>query len=157
MIQRRKPLTRKTPIKRTGLKRITKERSGQRRMYNKDCFEYLLAHPFCQIYLARYRIDEESVIALSKESQSGIIFINGQLVPRATQIHHRNKARGERLLDKRWWMSACDLEHNWVETHKEEARKLGLLLPIQADAHGRWGAGQQALTTYELIRSLARG
>lgn len=129
---------------------IRKERAAERRMYNKDRDEYLKAHPYCQIFIAQNRLNEEEVI-----SAEG--FLRGLCIPLATQIHHRNKTNGPRLLDKRWWMSACHEEHQYVENHKEESRKIGLLLPIQADAQGKWGAGCQALVTRDLLAVRARG
>ena len=127
-------------------------------MYAKDRAEYLAAHPFCQIFMARNRINERDVLDLYSgwDSSMGYIPYRGFRIPFANQIHHRNKAHGERLLDKRWWMACCREEHEWVENHKSEARRMTLLLPIQADKEGNWGAGQQALTTPELLNSLSR-
>ena len=168
MIQRRKPLRRKTPLKRGGfirrktpIRRISKVRSSHRRQYARDREEYLREHRVCQIFLARHRISERSLRLNSWFDLYGetYVLIAGRTtrIPRATQIHHRNKARGERLLDKRWWIAASAEEHEWVESNKDEARELGLLLPIQADEQGRWGSDQQALVTEELIESRARG
>ena len=155
MITRRKRIERRTPLKRTGFKRkpidfskrispISDRRATERRMYNRDRGEYLREHPYCQVFIYRHALSEELVIR-------GSGFQNGFKVPRSTQVHHRNKANGSRLLDKRWWMAAAFEQHQWVEDNKEEARKLGLLLPIQADKDGRWGADQQAVTTRELL------
>jgi hypothetical protein len=145
MIQRRKPLVRKSPLVRGArIVRISKARSADRRTYAKDREDYLAEHPWCQIFIARRGLNEAEAIAKNGYS-------HGKKIPRATQIHHRNKSRGDRLLDKLWWMSACAEEHEWVENNKTEAREIGLLLPIQSDDKGRWGAGNQALTTTALI------
>jgi hypothetical protein len=53
-------------------------------------------------------------------------------------------------------MAASFSQHDFVEDHKDVARALGLLFPIQADADGRWGAGMQGLTTPELMSRFAR-
>jgi hypothetical protein len=53
-------------------------------------------------------------------------------------------------------MSACREEHDWVEDHKDVARAFGLLLPIQADADGRWGAGNHGVETPALMAKKAR-
>jgi hypothetical protein len=174
MIRRRKPLLRKTPLRRrTPLKRggpilrlspirsVSRARARDRSMYRRDVGEYLRDHPFCQIFLARNRISEANLALNSWADLAGrrYVLVGGRTteIPRAAQIHHRNKRHGERLLDKRFWMAASAREHEWVEAHKAEARELGLLLPIQADAQGRWGDGNQALTTSELIEARARG
>lgn len=44
----------------------------------------------------------------------------------ASQIHHR-KGRGKYLLDRRTWLAVCGLCHHYLETHKKEARKLGII------------------------------
>jgi hypothetical protein len=124
--------------------RISDRRKGQRAMYRKDRLEYLREHPFCQIFIFRHRLSEKQVI-----EENG--FVEGLKVPRSTQIHHRNKADGERLLNKKFWMASSFREHDIVESNKAEARRLGLLLPVQADKSGRWGDDQQALTTDELL------
>ncbi len=126
--------------------RITDERAAQRRLYNLRRLRYLAEHPFCQIVIACRGLDEAAVIA-------GKGWVSGFKVPRANQIHHRNKARHERLLDERWWMSASVDGHNYVEMHKRWARENGFLLPMQADADGRWGSGNQALETPAFMAS----
>lgn len=145
MIQRRKPLARKTPLKRGGyIARISNDRRSERAMYNADRAEYLRDHPYCEIYIARYGLDPKAVFA-----NNGVAA--GFRVPRSNQIHHRNKTNGPRLLDKRFWMAASAKYHRWAEEHKDDARAIGILLPIQADIHGRWGNAQQGLTTPELL------
>lgn len=145
MIQRRKPIVRKTPLKRGGyIARISKSRRADRSMYSRDRAEYLRDHPFCEIYIARYGLDPKTVF-----SNNGVV--GGFKVPRSNQIHHRNKTNGPRLLDKRFWMAASGKQHRWAEDNKDDARAIGILLPIQADIQGRWGNAQQGLTTPELL------
>lgn len=128
------------------------KRAAQSRKYNVEKALYLQEHPFCQIFIARHGLDEDEV-----KRENGLLRRGGHtiVVPIATQIHHRNKRDGERLLDQRWWMSACQMQHDYVEANKSRSRELGLLLPIQADADGCWGAGQSALPTPEFLRVLA--
>lgn len=148
MIQRRHPLKRSTkPLKRTPLKRkfyriprISERRRKQRAEYAPGRLAYLQAHPFCQIWIARHGFDEARVIADDGWTPEG-------RAPAADQIHHRNKGYGARLTDQRWWMSACLREHEWVEGAKDQARALGFLLPMEADANGRSPGGAQALET----------
>jgi hypothetical protein len=74
-------------------------------------------------------------------------------VPRATQIHHRNKKHGKRLVDVRWFLAVSAAEHDWIEANKSQARELGLLLPVQADPDGRWGGGNVGLETRLLMEA----
>lgn len=98
------------------------------------------------VYIARTGLDEQEVIAKNGR-------IGGFWVPRSTQVHHRAKRNGDRLNDERWWMAVCRESHDDVEKNKGWAREEGYLLPIQADADGRWGAGNQALETPALMTS----
>lgn len=138
-------------MKRTRIKPISSKRSNERSQYRKQVKYYLEAHPYDQIWIAIRGLDESAVIDAGgwycdKDS------INKR-VPRSNQIHHRNKGRGERLLDVRWWMATSNFSHEQVEFNKSWAREEGYLLPIQADADGKWGSGNQALTTPELLKS----
>lgn len=163
MIRRRKPLVRQKSLARRRVKiarqamtlakriaRISKHRSSQRQTYTKNRTSYLREHPYCMIFIFRHQLNEEDVIA--NYGYSG-----GRKVPRSNQIHHRGKSVGEMLNDERWWMACSFPEHDWVENHKNIARELGLLLPIQANSEGRWGAGNQAWTTPELMFRRANG
>jgi hypothetical protein len=40
-------------------------------------------------------------------------------------VHHK-KGRGKYFLDVSTWLSACFNCHQWIETHPEEAKELGL-------------------------------
>jgi hypothetical protein len=148
-------MLRKTPMKRGGFLRRTsmlstasRSRKAQRVQYGRKAAEYLIAHPFDQIWIALRSLDEYLVIAVD-----GFVLVKGQLCrcPRSDQIHHRNKRNGERLTDERWWIATSRGSHEVVEQRKDWAREVGLLLPIQADPDGRWGDGNQALTTPELM------
>lgn len=142
-------LSRTQPLRRTRLRRSSSKRAKQNAAYLRALIFYLGRHPYCQCWIARHEIDEHAVIG-----NHG--FFHGKAVPYANSIHHRNKRDGERLLDERWWMAICDEQHRWIEAHKEEARLLGYLLPIQANSEGQWGIGNQALTTPEFMASKAR-
>ena len=133
------------------MRRVSKVRARQRRAYGEARKRYLAEHPYCQITIFLHSLDEADTIKNGGHSSKGII------IPKATQIHHRNKCNGPRLLDERWWISSCDDEHWHVENHKDWARQNGLLVPIQADPDGRWGAGNQALQTSDLLRVRAEG
>ncbi len=130
-----------------GLRPRAPGKIAAHRQYLQDKAVYLAAHPFCQIHIAIFGLDEALVI-----ERGGKVSAGGQwFVPRSTDIHHRNKRDGERLLDQRWWISCCRENHDLVERCKAWARDNGLLLPIQADSEGRWGTANQALTTPEFL------
>ena len=121
--------------------------------YSKARKIYLAAHPFCQIAIAHHRLREAEVIRadgawLDEEGRM-------QQIPRATEIHHRNRRNGVRLTDERWWMAAANMNHRLVEANPAWAREEGYLLPVNADAEGRFG-GNQALTTPQLMACRAR-
>lgn len=46
---------------------------------------------------------------------------------RATQIHHKF-GRGKNLNSVIYWLAVCDSCHKYIEEHKNEARKMGLIL-----------------------------
>lgn len=139
---------------RTRVKRITPERASERREYSAARDAYLREHPVCQIWIAEHGLNEAEVLA---QVTPGVqCWFAGERVPFANQIHHRNKCRRARLTDFRFIMSASQFWHDQVENRKGWARENGYLLPIQADAEGRWGAGNQALTTPELLESRAK-
>lgn len=155
---RRTPLLRKTPLARGNLSpiqalripRVKPERAAQKRRYNEQRDRYLAEHPFDMIWIAVAGMREEDVIATDGfYRRAGV----ARRVPRSTQVHHRNKNRKDRLTDERWWMATSTDSHENVENHKDWAREEGYLLPIQADADGRWGSGNQALETPALMTS----
>ncbi len=150
MIQRKAFLKRSTqPLKRTPLKRAKPKRRKEKAEYARAEAIYLAAHPFCQIQIAMRGANERSVI--ENGGWDGDVRI-----ARSTQVHHRNKRDSARLLDERWWMSAGFASHIIVESRKNWSRSEGYLLPIQADADGRWGDGNQALETPAFMASKVR-
>lgn len=165
MLQRKTPLRRNNFLRSaaptsalkprtSGLRRVCSRRQQERAEYSAAIEDYLSNHPVCQIWIARHGLDEAEVLASLGTGRFGAAYYRGERVPFANQVHHRNKRRLKRLVDERWFMSACQFEHDVVENHKNWARKVGLLLPMQADADGKWGDGNRALATPELIASL---
>ena len=141
-------LKRKTPMK-----RISTRRRKQRSRYSRQEEACLIAHPFDQVWIAVHGLSEALVIEVD-----GFVTIEGRLMkcPRSDQVHHRNKCCHGRLTDERWWMATSRESHERIEHRKAWAREEGYLLPIQADADGKWGEGNQALTTPELLASKER-
>lgn len=120
-------------MKRTRIKQLNPKRAEQKRKYAEAREGYLRLHPVCQIWICEKQYDESEVVAAYNAGQRTF---RGELMPQATQIHHRNKRHGERLLDQRWWMAVCRANHERVEANKSWARDKGYLLPINADNDG---------------------
>ena len=148
------PLARKSGLVRSGgtIKRRTRLRpvSANRRRakeeYDRVKLKYLTDHPFCQIFIAEFGLDEADVIARGGDSGAGFS------VPASQEIHHRNKRSRSRLNDQRWWMAASRQMHDRVEANKAWAREKGYLLPLEADADGATPSGIRALETPLFMR-----
>jgi len=140
------PIPRTTPRVKTkkNIRRVSKKRGIERGRYSKDRKKYLEDHPYCQAFIAQYGYDEATVIRNGGHAECG------HIVPPATEIHHRNKTNGRRLLDQRWWMAISYYMHRWIEANKETARRIGFLLPIQANPDGEY-AGKRGMETKELL------
>lgn len=163
MISRKTPLRRGGPLKRKTRMKVRSDRLARLDLeYARARAAHLAEHPLCQIAIFRAGLSESDVLAEASRAgfdarfSYGIILRCGRLIRTATEIHHRNKRTGPRRADRRWFMSACQDEHEWVEKNKGKARELGLLLPIQADSEGHWGDGYKALTTDELMKIASR-
>jgi len=87
--------------------------------------QFLLAHPYCQVFLAEHGIAEEDAIR-----DGGRVVIGGvaTLVPLSTQVHHKNKRRGNDLLGQEYWMAVSDEAHHRIESNKTWARASNFLL-----------------------------
>lgn len=116
MIKRKKPLLRKTPLKRSqqplkrtaikhkpdpktgkfySIKKKSVKQSKKDREYSKVRNEWIVFHPYC----AR----------CSKES---------------TDVHHK-KGRGIYLMAVEYWVAVCRECHTWIENNPNEAKSLG--------------------------------
>lgn len=47
---------------------------------------------------------------------------------RTTSIHHKKGQHWKIMNDANYWMGVCAEHHRWIEDHKKEARKRGLIL-----------------------------
>lgn len=132
MIQRRQPIRRKVPLKRssvrierrTPVRKVKPSRKkldliyGQRRKW----FLSQQENSICPMALAGVLPD-----------------INGELRPHhraATTIHHAWR-RGPYYLEESTWMGTSWEGNSWVERNKEEARKRGWLCDT-AEARALW-------------------
>ena len=95
-------------LKRTPLRRVSKKRAKQNRLYAVLRKEYLVAHPRCKVCEDKQHVP----------------------VRAATEIHHMNKRHGERLNDMSMWLPVCHTCHMVIEHAKKDAREVGYLMDI---------------------------
>jgi len=113
---------RTVPLRRiTTLRRISFRRRGELNRYGPKRKKFLRDHPYCQFWLAENSVSEAHAIA-----QRGRVRIGKDSakvsVPRSSTIHHRNKRRGARLLEERFWMAVSWAGHRFIEQQKKWAR-----------------------------------
>ena len=114
-------------MKRTALRRISVRRLAETSLYHYRRKQFLLAHPYCQVWLAEHGIVEAEAMRAG-----GQVRFEGpdgprSLIPLATEIHHRNKRRGADLLDQRGWLAVAREAHERIESNKAWARAQGYL------------------------------
>ena len=115
-------------MRRTTLRRISARRLEETSLYHYRRKQFLLAHPYCQVWLAEHGVDEATAI-----HDFGFIRLDGPsgpatVVPLSTEIHHQNKRRGADLLDQQFWMAVSRDGHEQIEANKAWARAQGYLL-----------------------------
>jgi len=145
-MKRNAPLLRRTPLRRSNkpiarspIRRVSKKRSGQLREYSKRRAIFLALHPVCEVWCAENwwewipappgcgpwyrRVGDESGSAVNDN-----VLLNNHGAPRADQVHHKNKRRGEMLLDEAFWLAVCDEKHKRIENNLAWARERGFSL-----------------------------
>lgn len=113
-------------MRRTPLRRISNRRLVETSLYHYRIGQFLLAHSYCQVWLAEHGVAEEEAIR-----HGGMVVLpNGEkaVVPLATQVHHVNKRRGADLLDQNFWLAVSAEAHRRIEESKAWARAQGFLL-----------------------------
>jgi hypothetical protein len=110
---------------RTPLRRFSVRRLAENRLYQYRRKHFLLAHPYCQVWLAEHGVAEAVAIR-----DGGRVPLTGApvSVPLATEIHHINKRRGTDLLDQQHWLAVSPEAHRRIEDNKAWARAQGYLL-----------------------------
>lgn len=100
MIQRRTPLKR-TALKRSQkpIRRVSKRRAKQLRVYSVVCAEYKAAHPICEKCREKPTDD----------------------------VHHKAGRIGEKLNDKTQFIAVCRTCHDEIHQNPNKARSLSLL------------------------------
>ncbi len=97
---KRSPLKRNTPLRRMGI-----DKARETRKYNMRRPQFLLEHRYCEV---PDRVHDCTFYA--------------------TTVHHSNRQHWKVMNEEKWWVAACMNGHTWVEDHKNEARKMGLIL-----------------------------
>lgn len=113
-------------MKRTRLNRISARRLLETNLYRYRIRQFLLLHPYCQVWLAENNIPESPAI----QSDGVVTLACGSRVsiPLATQVHHVNKRRGVDLLDQAFWLAISGAYHRQIELNKDWARAKGYLM-----------------------------
>lgn len=100
---RKKPLKRKTPLKRTPIRRVSKKLSRELKRYYVLRDKFLRENPACTAVI------DPNCMRISNE------------------VHHKAR-RGKNLNKVETWMAICGTCHLWIEIHANESRKRGWLL-----------------------------
>lgn len=87
------------------IRRMSPKRRSRVVDYHKQRRWFLVAHPWCAWGIA----------------QSPPMHL------RSTQVHHTRGRAGALLTDERFWLAVSAVGHDWIHSHPNEARKLGLL------------------------------
>ena len=127
-MQRSSPLKRKKPIRRRS-----KKRAAQERIYSVLKQQYLIANPICEVWLKEHGFEKREdgygcPDRALKYSTGDLINTFGAL--EATEIHHKNKRHGPRLNDTSEWLAVCRENHERIENKKAWARQVGFLRNI---------------------------
>ncbi len=111
-------------MNRAPLRRLSARRLEETSLYRYRRKLFLLAHPYCQVWLAEHGVEEETAIR-----HRGAVTLGGvtAIIPLATEVHHKNKRRGGDLLDERFWLAVSREAHEQIEAHKSWARAAGWL------------------------------
>lgn len=107
------------------LRPMSERRLRESQLYRYRIRQFLLVHPYCQVWLAEHHLTEDDakhlrgLVRLSDGTQVSI--------PLSTQVHHRNKRRGADLLDQSEWLAVSREAHERIENNKTWARAQGYL------------------------------
>lgn len=111
---------------------MSAKRQRDAREYARLRAEFLKAHPFCQVWLARHRVHEEHARGLRVVTAIGAHGVPWPVlsadIPRSTDIHHKAGRTGSNYLDTSTWMAVSRAAHDWIHTHPKEARARGWLV-----------------------------
>lgn len=96
---------------RKGLAKVSIEQAYQLGKYSEVRKAFLEVHTLCELNIPADRLTEDS------NAQCGVV---------SSTVHH-TFGRNKYLLDTSTWLAGCWPCHDWVETHKNQAREMGLI------------------------------
>lgn len=124
MITRKTPLKRSsTPLKRTSLRKVSKKRAKDSRIYSQKRKAFLETHPYCQVWLRENWVSEECTIQNYQRHEA-----IGLGVPLAIDIHHTKGRTGSNYLDESTWLAVSREMHEKIHNNPSWARERGYLL-----------------------------
>ena len=117
-------IKRKKPLRRTPLRRVSKKKAKTDAEYMKLRRAFLIAHPWCQHWLAERGLTEGDVML---NVVGGAFVMKHGPVPRSTEIHHK-KGRGKHMLDTSTWMAVRPGHAFYIHNNLSHSRKMGYIL-----------------------------
>ena len=105
---KRSALKRKKGLKRSPLKKMGANKARETAKYWPLRKAYIANHPFCEF--------------------DGSEFPTPSCMNHTSSIHHMKGQHWKIMNDTHYWMGVCAEHHRWIEDHKNEARKRGLIL-----------------------------
>jgi len=103
-------------MRRTPLKKMGKDKARETRKYWSLRRKFIEENPFCQFPLDRPTPELPPFMPTVS------------CLRRAVSIHHMKGQNWRIMNETKWWLGLCQEHHSWVEDHKIEARKRGLIL-----------------------------
>ena len=89
-----------------------KDKARETRKYWPLRRKFIEDHPHCEFPI----------------SSSDPLIYTPTCMSRTISIHHMNGQNWRVMNETKWWLPTCIEHHAWIEAHKNEARKLGLIL-----------------------------
>lgn len=119
------------PLRRTPLRKVSSKRSRELREYSKKRKAFLIAHPFCQVWLDRNDIADLGQW-IYRDRRKGYVYSDLSILALkpdlACDIHHKAGRTGWRLNDESQWLAVSREAHEWIHANPSEARRRGWLV-----------------------------
>lgn len=121
-------IQRKTFLKRTPLRRVSKKRSRELAIYTKKRRIFLETNRACQVELDTIGMKQTDVFAV----QHGKAFVGNEpptrIIAASTEVHHRAGRTGTNFLDESTWIAVGRDGHNKIHQNPSWARAQGYLV-----------------------------
>lgn len=109
----------RTQKPRKPLKHVSKKRGAANREYAKRRKAFLAAHPMCQAW--------PTILHWAMQRPGMLETLPYMKWFYSEEIHHTKKPKCKYLNDESTWLAVSRWSHDWIENHKDIARKIGLL------------------------------